>query len=76
MDKIKTGVASGLTAMVLLAGLGLSVMMLGFAVILGGVLALALRLGAGVSFEQSNPPRMNDDTPVQGRDTHGQAAPV
>lgn len=76
MDKIKAVLASGLTAMVLLAGLGLSVMMLGFAVILGGVLALALRLGAGAPFLQSDPPRADGDRPDQGRDIHGQAAPV
>lgn len=76
MEKIKSGVARGLTAMVLLAGLGLSVMMLGFALILGGVLALALRLGAGSAFLQSDPPRAKPDGRDQGRDMHGEAAPV
>nr|WP_325250271.1 hypothetical protein [Amylibacter sp.] len=76
MEKIKSGVARGLTAMVLLAGLGLSVMMLGFALILGGVLALALRLGVGAAFLQSDPPRAKPDARDQGRDMHGEAAPV
>lgn len=44
MERIKSLVASALIALVLLAGFGFGIMAIGFAIVLGGAFAVALRL--------------------------------
>ena len=44
MQRIKSLIASALVALVVLAGFGLGIMAVGFAIVLGAAFALALRL--------------------------------
>ena len=46
MKKIKSIMTSALVALIMLASFGFGVIMVGFAIVLGGAFALALRLGA------------------------------
>lgn len=46
MKQIKSLLAGGLAALIVLAGLGFGIVLVGFAIVLGGAFALALRLGA------------------------------
>lgn len=47
MKKIKSILTSGLVALIVLASFGFGVIMVGFAIVIGGAFALVLRLGAG-----------------------------
>lgn len=65
MKRIKSFIASALIALVVLAGFGLGIIAVGFAIVIGAVFALALRL-AGPSLmaehaKQAQP--MHDDVP-------------
>lgn len=52
MERIKTLFARTLIALIVLAGIGFGVMAAGFAIVLGGAAALAIRLaGPGLSAE-------------------------
>ena len=44
MERIKNFVASALIALIVFAGFGFGIMAIGFAIVLGGAFALALRL--------------------------------
>lgn len=44
MERIKSFVASALIALIVFAGFGFGIMAVGFAIVLGGTFALALRL--------------------------------
>ena len=46
MKKFKTAIASGAAMIVVLAGLGVGVMLMGVALVLGALFLVALRLGA------------------------------
>ena len=55
MKKIKSILASALVAFIVLASFGFGVMIVGFAVVIGGAFALAIRLGAGVIQSNTEP---------------------
>lgn len=44
MERIKSFLASALFALIVIAGLGFGIMAIGFAIVLGGAFALAMRL--------------------------------
>lgn len=44
MERMKSYLASALIALIVFAGFGFGIMAVGFAIVIGGVLALALRL--------------------------------
>ncbi len=46
MKKVKSILVSALTALIILASFGVGIMFVGFAIVIGGAFALAIRLGA------------------------------
>jgi len=52
MTKIKSALASALTALILIASFGFGIMMVGFAIVLGGAFALLIKLGSASSTEK------------------------
>lgn len=63
MERFKTALVGVVVTLLVLAGFGLGLMMLGFAILLGGVFALALRLAA---------PRIKDKAERQAREMERQ----
>lgn len=59
MERIKSFITSALITLIVVAGLGFGIMAVGFAIVLGGAFALALRL-AGPSLIKEAETRADD----------------